>query len=188
MYRFCFQFDELSRRNLVSPCTGWGKELNFLSFHLVPRYVRVNTLVSSAEDVCSQLAEEGWNLVRLKKKKTSYEEFLAKVRDLGEKDFLMDYHLDFLLVFPPSAQFHDHSLLLNGSILLQDKVYLIVLNFESKFSTDSLLALQASCLPPVALSNAFDGPILDACSAPGMKTTLLAALSNNRWYTVCHKL
>jgi len=32
----------------------------------------------------------------------------------------------------------------------------------------------------VALTNTFDGSVLDACSAPGMKTSLLAALSNDQ--------
>ena len=86
-----------------------------------PRYVRVNTLVSSTEKVCTKLIADGWKQVK-SKKKTGYEGFIERVRSLSENEFMMDFHLDFLLVFPSSAQFHNHELLKSGSILLQDKV------------------------------------------------------------------
>ncbi|XP_046437723.1 28S rRNA (cytosine-C(5))-methyltransferase-like [Daphnia pulex] len=124
-----------------------------------PRYVRVNTLVSTTEKVCTKLIAEGWKQVK-SKKKTGYEGFIERVKSLSENEFIMDFHLDFLLVFPSSAQFHNHDFLRNGSILLQDK---------------------ASCLSAVALqTKPFYGKMIDACSAPGMKTSLLAALSNNQ--------
>lgn len=103
-----------------------GKQLlDFLFFIVsisVPRYVRVNTIVSSIAEVCHQLSQEGWNRVQLNKKKASYSDFIEKVKQLEKSQFMTDYHLDFLLVFPPSTKFFDHPLLLNGSILLQDKV------------------------------------------------------------------
>ncbi|XP_032780727.1 28S rRNA (cytosine-C(5))-methyltransferase [Daphnia magna] len=124
-----------------------------------PRYVRVNTLVSTTEKICNQLTGEGWKQVR-SKKKSGYEGFIERVKGLGENEFILDFHLDFLLVFPSTAQFYNHNLLKSGAILLQDK---------------------ASCLSAVALkSNPFYGKMIDACSAPGMKTSLLAALSNNQ--------
>jgi len=127
-----------------------------LSFS-VPRYVRVNTLVCSVEDVVKVLVDEGWLQVKLKKK-SDYAAFLERVKSLSQEEFLIDYHLDFLLVFPAKTQFHEHHLMLDGSLFLQDK---------------------ASCMSAVALSGTFDGTILDACAAPGMKTSLLAALSND---------
>lgn len=87
----------------------------------VPRYVRVNTLVSSVEKVSTMLMNEGWKQVK-SKKKTGYKGFIERVKTLAENEFMMDFHLDFLMVFPPSAQFHNHELLKNGSILLQEKV------------------------------------------------------------------
>ena len=91
-------------------------------FFVVPRYVRVNTLVcKSVDQVCDQFAQEGWIKVKLPKK-SSYQDFIARVKCLDESEFLVDFHLDYLLVFPPNTQFHDHDLLKNGSILLQDKV------------------------------------------------------------------
>jgi len=134
------------------------KDYNPVDEIQVPRYVRVNTLVCSVGDAIQLLVDEGWVKVTLKKK-TDYTAFLEKVKNLGESEFIVDYHLEFLLVFPPKTQFHDHYLLQNGSLFLQDK---------------------ASCMSAVALTNTFDGSVLDACSAPGMKTSLLAALSNDQ--------
>jgi len=124
----------------------------------VPRYVRVNTLVCSVEEAIRLLVDEGCVKVTLKKK-SDYAAFLERVKNLSESEFLVDYHLEFLLIFPPKTQFHGHYLLENGSLFLQDK---------------------ASCMSAVALSGTFDGAILDACAAPGMKTSLLAALSNDQ--------
>lgn len=92
------------------------------SFISVPRYVRVNTLVSTVENVCNHLINEGWKQIKSKKKR-GYDAFIEKVKSLNEDEFMLDFHLDFLLVFHPNAQFQDHELLHNGSILLQDKVY-----------------------------------------------------------------
>jgi len=124
----------------------------------VPRYVRVNTLKCSVGDALEHLISEGWRRVRLARNAT-YADFIERVQSLKEdEEFLVDFHLDYLLVFPCGAQFHQHPLLKNGSFLLQDK---------------------ASCLSAVALTTESDGHILDACAAPGMKTSLLAALSRN---------
>lgn len=88
---------------------------------LVPRYVRVNTLLSSVGDVCRKLSENGWKNVTSNKKST-YADFIGRISALNEKEFMLDYHLNYLLVFPPGAQFHDDPLLIHGNILLQDKV------------------------------------------------------------------
>ena len=108
-----------------SPIQYFGKKTNlFILFCFsAPRYVRVNTLVSSTEKVCTKLIADGWKQVK-SKKKTGYEGFIERVRSLSDNEFMMDFHLDFLLVFPSSAQFHNHELLKSGSILLQDKVCL----------------------------------------------------------------
>jgi putative methyltransferase len=79
--------------------------------------------VSTTEKVCTKLIAEGWKQVK-SKKKTGYEGFIERVKSLSENEFIVDFHLDFLLVFPSSAQFHNHDFLRNGSILLQDKVCL----------------------------------------------------------------
>ena len=57
---------------------------------------------------------------------------------------------DYLLVFHPKTTFFDSKLYSNGSLILQDK---------------------ASCLSVASLAPLENSVILDACSAPGMKTS-----------------
>jgi putative methyltransferase len=60
-----------------------------------------------------------------------------------------------LLTFPPGTDLHDHPLVSSGALLLQSK---------------------ASCMTAAALAPARGWRVLDACAAPGNKTTQLAAL------------
>ncbi|CAG8472481.1 2174_t:CDS:10 [Paraglomus occultum] len=69
-----------------------------------------------------------------------------------------DVHIPELLVFPPNTDLHDHGLLLSGHIILQDK---------------------ASCFPAYILSPPKDAHVIDACAAPGNKTTHLSAIMKN---------
>lgn len=159
----------------------WERKQFSYPFISAPRYVRVNTLVSTTEKICNQLTGEGWKQVH-SKKKSGYEGFIERVKGLGENEFILDFHLDFLLVFPSTAQFYNHNLLKSGAILLQDKVCLYKKKWVARNYHFTRIP-KASCLSAVALkSNPFYGKMIDACSAPGMKTSLLAALSNNQRY------
>ena len=81
----------------------------------------------------------------------NYEDFLTLAQNLGEKQFVCDFHMpDYLLVFHPKTTFFDSKLYSNGSLILQDK---------------------ASCLSVASLAPLENSVILDACSAPGMKTS-----------------
>ncbi|XP_010584247.1 PREDICTED: probable 28S rRNA (cytosine-C(5))-methyltransferase isoform X3 [Haliaeetus leucocephalus] len=77
----------------------------------------------------------------------------------ARKKFLLDLHLPELLVFPPETDFHDNLLYTSGHIILQDK---------------------ASCLPAFLLSPAAGSHVIDACAAPGNKTSHLAAILKNK--------
>ncbi len=115
----------------------------------VPRYARVNTLVATVEEVVLHLVEEdGYEEVEV----SSPPDLLR----LGKGQFSRPDPslLPPLLAFSPGTSFHDHPLYSSGRLMLQDR---------------------ASCLPVAALGPSPGAVVLDACAAPGMKTTQLAA-------------
>ncbi|XP_062485682.1 28S rRNA (cytosine-C(5))-methyltransferase [Pezoporus occidentalis] len=118
----------------------------------IPRYVRVNTLKTRVDDVVDFFKREGYSYLG---KAASVEE----LRALSGKKFLLDLHLPELLVFPPQTDFHENLLYTSGHIILQDK---------------------ASCLPAFLLSPAAGSHVIDACAAPGNKTSHLAAILKNK--------
>ncbi|XP_074778662.1 28S rRNA (cytosine-C(5))-methyltransferase isoform X2 [Athene noctua] len=118
----------------------------------VPRYVRVNTLKTCVDDVIDFFKRQGYSYLG---KATSVEE----LRALSGKKFLLDLHLPELLVFPPQTDLHDNLLYTSGHIILQDK---------------------ASCLPAFLLAPTAGSHVIDACAAPGNKTSHLAAILKNK--------
>ncbi len=116
----------------------------------VPRYARVNTLKISLEAAISELIEEdGCEEVHLKRGG-----FVETASNLEEHQFVRDPLVPNLLAFACGTSFHGHRFYDSGKVLLQDR---------------------ASCLPVAALRPPRDSVVLDACAAPGMKTTQLAA-------------
>ena len=67
--------------------------------------------------------------------------------------FWVDPDVRGLLVFPPGTELHQHQLVVSAALVLQDK---------------------ASCMAPAALAPPAGAIVLDACAAPGNKTTQLA--------------
>ncbi|KAL7473945.1 hypothetical protein ACHAXS_014312 [Conticribra weissflogii] len=122
-----------------------------------PRYVRVNVLRSSAEDVI-QLLDEGFSANSGKTKGDPVEES-------ARTTIFADAHVPDLLVLPPSASswlHQSHEAVKSGKIVLQDK---------------------SSCFSALVMARGHsnDGALarcdyIDACSAPGNKTSHLAAL------------
>lgn len=122
-----------------------------LAMDQLPRYVRVNTLKTTMEDVVDYLKREG----------LSYVGQASRLDDLTlkEKAFARDMHLPELLVFSPKVDFHDHFLYKAGHIILQDK---------------------ASCLPAYLLNPPPGSHVIDACAAPGNKSSHLVAIMKNK--------
>ncbi|XP_036910675.1 28S rRNA (cytosine-C(5))-methyltransferase [Sturnira hondurensis] len=118
----------------------------------VPRFVRVNTLKTCCDDAIDYFKRQGF----------SYQgraSSLEDLRALKGKRFLLDPLLPELLVFPAQTDLHDHPLYQAGHLILQDK---------------------ASCLPAMLLAPPPGSHVIDACAAPGNKTSHLAALLKNQ--------
>jgi len=81
-------------------------------------------------------------------KKEEGKEEKEKIRSV-ERDPLVEG----VLLFPPRTDLHDHPAVLSGKLILQSR---------------------ASCLPAVALAPQEGWEVVDACAAPGNKTTHLA--------------
>ncbi|XP_043910047.1 28S rRNA (cytosine-C(5))-methyltransferase [Protopterus annectens] len=118
----------------------------------LPRYVRVNTLRTNMDDVMDSFRRDGYTYLG---KASSLED----LRHLSGKQFICDLHVPELLVFPPKTDLHSHFLYTAGHIILQDK---------------------ASCLPAYLLSPPVGSHVIDACAAPGNKTSHLAAILKNK--------
>uniref|UniRef100_A0A7S4BXZ1 SAM-dependent MTase RsmB/NOP-type domain-containing protein n=1 Tax=Chrysotila carterae TaxID=13221 RepID=A0A7S4BXZ1_CHRCT len=80
---------------------------------------------------------------------------LRSLQEQGIKLPSVDPVVKELLVFPPGTNLHGQQLVTDGALILQDR---------------------ASCLPALALAPPEAAHVIDACAAPGNKTTQLAAM------------
>ncbi|CAO1417755.1 unnamed protein product [Diamesa hyperborea] len=125
----------------------------------VPRYIRLNTILIKKTEAKEYLEREGWRLIE--NTFETYDEFLEAVRNLDDESYLADYHIKNIYVFSASSRKHwaTNEMVYEGKFLLQDK---------------------ASCLPTFLLDPPHKAQVLDMCSAPGVKTTHLAAIMKNK--------
>ncbi|XP_057296809.1 28S rRNA (cytosine-C(5))-methyltransferase-like [Hydractinia symbiolongicarpus] len=79
--------------------------------------------------------------------------------EISTDEFTVDQDIDDLLVFSSTVDLHENELYKQGKIFLQDK---------------------ASCLPAFILNPPPQSFIIDACAAPGNKSSHLACIINNK--------
>ncbi|XP_013791476.1 probable 28S rRNA (cytosine-C(5))-methyltransferase [Limulus polyphemus] len=124
----------------------------------LPRYVRINTINTSINNVIQQLESDGFVEVKLDHP-VSLERYKSTILNLEKQQFLQDQDFPDVLILPHGTDLQNSSLYDNANIFLQDK--------------SSSLAVRALNPPPGSF-------VLDACAAPGMKTVHLAALMENK--------
>ena len=156
-----------------------------------PRYVRVNTLLSSVEDVIAAvtvsddaISKDGSSKKDLSSSELEPSPTSAASQLLGNNEVSIDAHLPMVLCLPSDAHkrlsLHTHPLVTGGRVVLQDKASAIppyalladVLNSSAASAESS--SNSSSGTPMPLCPGAFDA--IDACAAPGNKTTQLAAL------------
>ena len=116
-----------------------------------PRWVRINTIKTTVNEQLNTTFADY-------KPIGSLEELLKNNSSHGDKLLHVDLHVPNLIALSPSADLSKTSAYLNGQIILQDK---------------------ASCFPAYLLDpSPNDGDCVDACAAPGNKTTHLAAIAH----------
>lgn len=117
----------------------------------IPRYARINTLKWTAEEALEKLAYEDWKVVHL----STQDDFAKRVGSIADDEVLVDPHVENLLIFPHSNEFHRYWLVEQRYLILQDK---------------------ASCLPAFLLAPTPGSHVFDTCAAPGMKTSHVSAM------------
>lgn len=127
----------------------------------LPRYVRINTLKTTLERTIEHFQSKGYEVIELPDR--NKREKMEK-----ERVFWQDEHLNDIIVFPSGTDLHDDEWVTEGKLILQDKA-----------SCLSAIVLMEDCQPADSIENA--SPFLfcdaiDACAAPGNKTTHAAAL------------
>ncbi|PVU98523.1 hypothetical protein BB559_001499 [Furculomyces boomerangus] len=145
------EFERYKTLNNVKSKTDMQLEGNDKVF--IPRYIRVNTLKASVDNVIERFVAEGYKYLDT----VLYNEFEKKLR--SKKSFCRDMDIPNVLVFPPSTDFHVHEMYKSGEIIFQDK---------------------ASCFPAYILNPEPGSTIIDACAAPGNKTSHLASIIDNQ--------
>lgn len=125
------------------------------------KYIRVNHLKSNLEHVLSQIKSIGLTQVEYSKDKIKFKKFINKFKTLEDDQYMIDFHFpaDLIILKPVGLEkLKKTDLIKKGKIMIQDKA--------------SFLAVEA--LEPVRGQK-----IVDACFAPGGKTSVIASKMKN---------
>lgn len=122
----------------------------------IAKVTKPEQLLPESVRVGSKLQRSLPRYVRVNTLKCTREEALA---GLQRQQAVEDDHVADLLVLPPGTDLHKHPLVLSGGLVLQGK---------------------GSCMPAAVLAPESDWEVVDACAAPGNKTTHLAALMQGK--------
>lgn len=116
----------------------------------MPVYIRVNQNIQKIKNVINHFEQ-------------NYDCVFISVKEKDSKDFRNSFFLDSdipnLLVFKKRIDLSEDCLYKNGAIIFQSK---------------------ASCFPVIALSPKKNSKVIDACAAPGNKTSQLSATMENK--------
>lgn len=151
--RMIIKHEEALRERLNAHVVQHGTAINETIVKF-PRYVRVNVARASPDEIAKELQE-----TLADNTKDSKTDEASEIR----KSVFVDAHVPDLLVLHPSASsllHQEHDAVKSGKIVLQDK---------------------SSCFPALVLAHGNPNTpsncdFIDACAAPGNKTTHLAAL------------
>ncbi|CAM6054857.1 unnamed protein product [Sphagnum tenellum] len=80
------------------------------------RFPRVNTLTNTLRRVIKQLKSEDYVEIIYERSAISYSSFMSLVKALRPGEFLLDLHVENLIIFAPGTLLHDHPLYLDGSL------------------------------------------------------------------------
>ena len=120
------------------------------------RFARVNLLKSTVAEALDELATRGFELEEDNNDDDNNDDDdEAPCKFVARGRVRVDADVPYVLEFAPGTDLHDDALVLRGALVLQDK---------------------SSCLPPHCLAPSRGACCIDACAAPGNKTTQLAAL------------
>lgn len=128
--------------------TFGGADGNIQTPLKLPRWIRINTLVTTLSEQLQSTFHDFTQVTSLSS--------LLRPSSPSSMLLFVDSHIPDLVAIPRHHDMSKHPAYLSGALIFQDK---------------------ASCLPAYLLDPAsFKGDIIDACAAPGNKTTHLAAL------------
>lgn len=145
--RLAAEFTRARIRRGVSSVNALKESIDAQSQSGYPRWIRINTLVTRLEDQLDSTFAEFEQTLSIKDVAAS---------NGAKKLLFIDPHVPNLVACSPGTDFIKTDAYTNGAIILQDK---------------------ASCFPAYLLDPRLDdGDFIDACAAPGNKTTHLAAI------------